>query len=745
MPSAVNSAYGQALNFMPQGKQGFTSQFGSIGQGNFTAPTDNTMGELSNNLEKLRVALGDQSLAQEKYMNEKGLRDAQNMINSATPEDIKKMNVIDYAQRAGLADSASNPYFKAYSEKLRGNFLSSMMKQEYDAKYEMSPAKSADEERARYEDFAAKWKDSVNSADGTPANTQAFDVGYNEAKLVDSKNLVDAWQKKEYETQTTTLMASTQSKLAGLITNSVELLKTPGAMTTAAQNILNEPRLMGLPMSARVQLVDNWSQEMIKTGHMDAGRTEQMMNSLTLAANPDGTTVKAADVVDMQQLRTEAVGWRRQFLTKDLTDWADKYVKNKDFAGAQKDVEQMMKDNPDEAPMYGAQLNNIEGRIQAIKNKEEAARQAALNKAAKAFDGDTTLRNNFKAWMEGSIRAGNAVTGVLSKVPEETKSNVFWESLDYYMTAGDMSPTTRMKYVSNCLAYPGFADYRSKISDRYMTDIRNITVNDDGSPAASDTAKMLVSMRIADPQNFAASFGSQLDGSVSTISGLADNHNGDVGAALQDYAKYNSLDKDQKESFQSDIQETMKSSWYNMEGFHSLGGGQTSTVRYDNDTDTTARLKDQATVYMAGGASAAEALQMAGSQLMKSHAYYHGAIIPMGAFNNMQTPDDEAYAKAALDRNVYNFANDAGVGAADVDVRYDSRQQVFFISGGGQQTTVSVQRIRDGGYDIYAEDANNGGEGNNTQMTAEDVNASRATGGAAYSKEPNWKAVTPYN
>lgn len=698
--------------------------------------------ELAQNIGKLGAALDQYGIAKEQYQNKTGAEDAQRMINSMSPDDIKKLNVIDAAQQQGFADSMSNPYFHAYAEKLRGQFLSGQMDREYTEKYQDVPAKSASDEQERYSEFSTKWKNDVMASSGAPANSEAFDTGFNEASLINSKSKADQWEKQDYQNKVATTMASTQSKFGSLIANSQELLQTPGAMTQAAQNILNEPRLMGLPVSQRVQMVDNWTKQLVQTGHIDENRLEQMLGSLTVSTNPDGSQVKASDVVNVQSLRTEAMNYRKQFMTKEKYQWMQGFIDKKDKIGAMEAVQNM---SPEQAQEYAPMISHV---ISGVDQKVAAEQRAAAKAAAarlKVTQADVNIRGMLKAWVNGDTVSAGKMLPDLGKVPEDVKNSLFMESIGYAMDTSnqsDMSPQTRMQYINKIMEFPAFEKYRKALQGTYETDIRNIQLADDGSPVASGTAQMLIAMRQASPQNFAATFGDNLDSSVGTITTLIANHGGDLNSGLQDFAKYNSMDTDTRKDFAQQIKDQMNISGYTIAGMHSLGGGDTATISTMENSEMFDRVQEQALVYMAGGATPYEALNMAGRQVTEGYAYYHGAAVPKGVVNNVGTPDDEYYIQQALDRNVYNVASDAGIPATDVNVRYDNRNQTFYFSGGGQAATVSLGRLRDGAYDIYADDANNGRESGDTELSLDQANAGRGYTPAIFNDPVNTQGAT---
>lgn len=714
MASKVEAAVAQAQNFTPQPVSSSIQAPSGVSVGSLTAGnTGQPDSELAGNLQKLSQVLGDYTLSHEHYMDEKGLNEAQTMIKGSNTADLKKLDVIDMAQTQGMLHASDNPYFQAYANNMRGSFLAGAMKQDYDKQYEFAPANSADEERQRWQDFQQKWK--ADNVDGEV--TEAFDKGYNDTNLANEKLLVDGWQQKNFQNQTAIVMAGTQSKLGAIIANAQQLVKTPNALTNAINSAMAEPRLMGLPMANRMQLIDNALQQAVKTGHMTKEVMDRMVPNIQLGYDEMGNKVTAADVVNQQTLNSEASAWRSQFLTKEKTDFVSNFIKTKNLAGAQAAIEGFRKTDPEKAAEFAPLVPQIDSGIKAVLAKEERERLAALKAQTKYTQNEISMRSQVKAWINGDLGSSQQVLNSLAGVPEAQKNAFFMESYNYYVNS-DMSASAKMQYINKLATCPGFDTYRKNMSSQMESAMRNVRPGNTDSA----TAMQLLEMRRADPANFAAVYGNTVDTQVGALNQLIQLKGSDD-AGLEAFGAYNELDEGTKNQYKETVRSTLNSSQFTLDGVPSLGGGQgAGPIRYDSSPTIISKIELGASVLMAtGNVSAQDAVIRAAGQLVESHAYYHGGLIPRGAYANMGTSDNEGYFQKALDAKCYQYADAylGGTGNADkVDCKYDDESQTFiFTDDTGQDTMrVSLSDLRDSakGYEGSAPTS-----GNNTEINAD--------------------------
>ena len=726
MPNDISNAIGTARQFMPQPDGAYQGRYAGVQVSQAHASDDNFT-ELANNMSKLDAVLQGYAVEHEKRQNELGLDAATRMINSESPDDIRKLNVIDAAQQYGYADNVNNPYFKSYVAQLRGGFLATRMKQEYDEKFSMTPPKSLDEQDKRYSEFSQKWKDAFEDTAGAPVNREAFNKGFQETNLVNAASLANAFVKKEHEDDVSVLLASTQSKLGNIIKNSPELFKNDGALLTAAQTVFNEPRLMGLPSAMRQKLLDDWTQEYVRSGHLYAkGNYDaftKMLDGLVVQTNMDGTSTKASELLDLQTLSTQNAMFNRQFLNQEVLDFRNKYIKSGDIKGAMQYVDEKWKADPDRANAFASQIDGMNAQIDADKRRKQTERVASANSMSKNNMQVATLKHHLAAWLNGSEVVDGSITASLSGVPDDVKNSVMLEQLQYVLNPNnepDMSGATRAQYVAKTMSFPPFSHLRNSVIANYTQSIHNLVPNGDRSIPQSDNAKRLVSMYNAAPQLFADAWGNELASSVGAISSLA-NSRGDIDAGIADFAVYNALDDETKSKNKAAVEHNLAG--YTIEGMQNLDGTSYTPLVSSNSQFAEA-LSIQAQVYMAfNNGDAVASINRAAENMKSNYVYYHGAFIPKGAYAGNTQSDSEAYFfEKGMERAIYNQKENVSDAEAEAtQVRYDSIAQKFYIG----DSIVSLSTIRKYAKEAYDKATEDDNKTNDDSGTLDDYNKQR--------------------
>lgn len=721
MPSDISNALGTERQFTPQPDGAYQGRYAGLQVGASSVREDNFT-DLANSMSQLDEALQGYFVSKEKRDNELGLELATRMVNSETPEDIKRLNVIDAAQQYGYLDSVDNKYFKAYAAQLRGGFLASRMKQDYDEKYAMSPAKSIDDEHQRYEEFSRSWKDNFQNTYGTPINTVAFEKGYNETNLVNANNLANEFMKKEHEEDISVLMASTKSKLGDLLKNSSALLKTNGAFTTAAQSVFNDVRLMGLPAAYRIKLVDDWTQEAIRSGHFSGKgamtRFEQMLDSVTLQTDVDGTRTRLSDVLDMQTLRTQKAELDKGFLTQDKLDWVAKFRKAKDLKGAFADIERMKNEEPDKWQEFASLVPQLKSYIDQDERDAKRAKLAQAKTLGKTIANTSRFKHAMGAWKLGHEVSDGEIAACATGIDDAQLQSLFLEEINYTLKDNsdpDLTPAGRAQLLHKVLTFPPCNKLRKGFMDTYVSNLHSLVPQGDGSVPQSDTAKTLVAMYKAAPQTFTDACGGEITSLVSSISALSDSHGGDIDEGIKSFAVYNSLDENTKSTYRSGAERALFGS--TIEGMHRLGGGTSNPVISNNPQLYEAGLL-QTTVMMAGNnGNPTDAAGTTLNHLRDNYTEYQGTVFPKGCYSNIGCADqDEQFFYTAMNDYVADYAASHNMREEEVDVRYDSRTQMFFF-GDRDVSLYNVRLQAKRFYNKAVEDAKNAQPQNDSGTT----------------------------
>lgn len=696
MPTDISNAVGTARQFTPQPDRTYQGRYEGVGVANGAAPAITDFTTLANNLVRLDSAFQNYRVGHERYLMETGIAKSQQMINSMTPEDIEKLNVLDAAQQFGMVDVKDNPYFSANADKIRGEFLSTKMRQEYDDKYAFDPAKSADEEQARFADFASEWKNNLIHDNTAPENMYAFDMGYNGTNLMSANQLAEKFYKKKYEDNVKVTLSSTKSKLGAVITNSVQLLENDGLMTENVQSIMNETRLMGLPVSYREKLWNDFAMELIQTGHLDADRLEQMSNSVVLASDDNGEPLYASDFMDMQTYKTAALHFNMQFLTQKRQDRIKQYGDKKNLKGYTAKIEELRKTNPEEAIEWEADLPAVrqlqENKIREENAVKQAKLKASLDSQKAAFkdkQAETTINGALDVWIQGGDMYNGMPISSYTFDDSLLYSKVM-NNLQYYML-GD-NGNAKFQYISRLMSLPQVSKMRNSIVANLTNTLDNVVPSKDGGVVTSETSRQLLNFFQANSNSCEHIYGAEVGKRAKMLKNLVDVNGGDFDAGLQMFATFNAADSDAKAGYKQQATDVIARTGYTAECVPHLGGG-TDTVRIWGNPNMEQAVEDTVTALMCQGYSAESALNKAGAIIQRDFVTYHWGQFPKGCMSDLGTSSDEGYFKDALDFVMYDVSDGF---ASNTTMEYDRTAQMFYFvdTNTNKSTSISLAEIR---------------------------------------------------
>lgn len=746
MPTDISNAVGTARQFTPQPDGVYQGRYQGLGVSQASAVQSHTV-DLADSMAKLSDALQSYTVSHEKYLNATGEIEATDMINGMSEGAIEKLNVIDAAQLEGYADSVANPYFNAYAEKLRGTFLSSRAKQDYDAKYAMEPAKSAEEELKRYSNFMQDWKNN-NLAEAGTRNQLAFDKGFYENSLVNMGNLASTWNKKKNEEDVVVTMANMQSELGDVIKDSVNLLKENGAMTKKVQAIFNEGRLMGLPPQYRQKLLDDFTQEIIKTGHIPENKLSQMLDNVVVQTSMDGSTLKASDLLDMQTLKTAASQYNRQFMTQQKYEFIQKYRKmgKGGYIAAIKEIDKMRGEDPEKAQEYNGLLGTIKSEIEQDEAKKMAALRRTMGVTGGKGSGSSSTGNGngglkdpavigavIDTWAGGgTMHKGVAINSY--KFNTDAMYPVVWQKLNEYALDGNTDAFFRlmdMKQLSDLKSSFG-ADLASKLATIKPSDDGGVNIGGD------DTMMALVKMITTNPNNVEHSFGADVAKQARILKSLVD-LSGDFDSGLRMFANYNNADPDVVSNNRDLVEAQING--YTVEGVQHLDSRHNAmsydTVSFDSNMNADLRdaMSDLATALTTSGMTPYDAVNKAGSIISDNFTTYHWGAFPKACYNNMGTEDDAGWFSHGLDQLCYAAAGD-GNSAEGVHISYNRTTQMFYASdwNNGGTAEMSLSQVREIGINDYndaikymADHPQERSSGDNYNASADEINETRAS------------------
>ena len=708
MPTNTSNALGTARQFMPQPESTYQPRVGNVAATQASTPQGISSDSLlAVNLNKLDVAFSTFTSDEDKRQNEIYSKKADDLLAGKTPKDLATLSVVDMAQQAGLGDMSHNPYFLARADRIKGEMLSTRVKQDYDDKFGLTPAASVDEEQARYQKYTSDWKaDNLKSKNW---NQQAFDEGFTKNQQVNEVSLANTYVKQKVDESAKIVYANTQANLAHLTEQAPTPLKTNGEFTKQLQTTVNDPRLMGLDPNLRLKLVDDFMNRLVKTGTIGYERIKQMADSVTVQTNRDGTTQKLSDVVDTMGLKEQAANYQMKTYTKERDDRIKKYSTDKDMTRYFADAALIT--DPIERNTF---LNDAEGikRGQAVEAARIKAETNERNKASmKAYQSTASkiyTDANYTAYMNGvtSDSYGNNVGSILvpkgdgtfmAPTAKDLQDKFNNESL--YIIQSDMSDETKASMYMKMASYPPFNDAKKAMVQQFSASLRDLSdptklEDANGNTYVPENVTFLSKIRHADPANFLGIFGQDIDQQVARLNYYTDVNGGDLASGAKMYAMEASTADDVKEGYKYTVRQALAGS--TISGIHQLGGGESDNADLYLSTsgEAQAYTETQALGYMCGGMSYQNAAAQALNDVQKGFSYYHGALMPRGIFNAIGTNDNEGFARQAIYSYMGDFAEKSGgVDTDDITMRYNADNQSFTFVANGQFRTVPLSAV----------------------------------------------------
>lgn len=732
MPTDISNALGTQRQFTPQPDRQYQGNYQGINPVRAVAVDTSRAQTLAANLERLNAAFQSHAVSHEKWANDTAEIKAQRITAGMTPEEIRTMNTIDAAQQAGIVDPTANRYFKAHVEKLRGQQLAVRVKQEYDAQYAMKPARSMQEEQQRYYDFVSDWKNANLTGDNAPVNFTAFNIGFNESQAMNAIKLADSWNKKKYDEDIVITMANMQSELGEIIQMSPELLKVNGAMTGAVQEIFNEGRLMGLPPQYRMKLLDDFATQLVRTGHIDSTRLEQMLDNITVQSSLDGTTTKASDLLDMQTYKTYAAEFRQQYMDKWRYDKINGFI-NKGEAGLTEYfqyLEDTKNNDPDSLPLVAAMYQPIVSGIkqkEAERKAEARARLASMKEANKEqMKADNTL-GAINTWLNRGTKYNGRTISSLS-IDKDLLNQIATPMLYQFMQEGNFEKVNRL------MQMPQMNALRSDISADLSYKLDAIRPDANGTASVDSSILSLMQFTINNSNSVESLFGGEIANKAGILKSLFDMHNGDMDLTIRDFATYNSASATDKQGYNQQVRALIASTNYQAGGVLHLSEDDnfdTTTVNIWSNPDLETAVSDLATVFCIQGLSPYDALNKAGAIVSNNFIAYHDGVFPKGCASGScygaSEEKNQIYFRRALAQYVLENSPDDG---ANVSMRYDRNSQTFYFTNDNTEFSsfVPLGKVRQTASDLWTAGLNSLAEqeGNSYSQEVDEINAGRA-------------------
>lgn len=709
MAKRIASAVGTEMQFMPQPDATYQERLTEVQGVRGTNPSSSSASMFASAANNLNSSWLSFITDREKRMNEEGLTEANRLIASTTEEDRQKLNTLDMALTYGYGNNLDNPYFIAYSDKLRGQALGDSAKLAYTEEFGDSPARTPDEEVKRYDSFVQKYRQRFIDK-GLINNNVSFEQGFNDKNIENQQTLMSNHVQRDIEDRIAETFNNIKSELGALVYNAPTMSREEQVQKLT--EIFNQSRLMGLNPSQRQTLVDNFCKEIITTGTIKDFKNFKatILDQIPVQTRLDGTTQTMGDLVDTMELDTLNLAYRKAHMEKSKMDFLKKYGKDKDMNRVYTDAIKMTNSGNRDDRDQGELLTGMFGPIESLQNQHKAA-QARMAKvgakgvttAAKSQASTASAMENIRAFMEDDNPVKDGYGSSIGKplvggkaVDSGTILSAF-QDYENQIINSDADEDTKAQKLMKLYTYSGVSNVKNQLVNSVLQTINSATADSVEANGVPDSIIYLVKARNINHGQFAGAFGSKVDAAIGAIvnfshaSGEEDADN----ALVRGYANYcriKDTSEQDKQNYMAQIKGIAAGGWSigGMDSWNSEGS-TAPDISWDNP-QISETVKDRALMYNLAYHDPQAALDAACNDVRDSYAYYHGAVFPKNCFNSGLSPDTErAFAKQSLDALCYQFADNWGVSADDINVSYDEASNTwsFSESANGNYTQLS--------------------------------------------------------
>ena len=706
----------QAFNGRPQ-------QVQSTYQRNITPPsTERAKGGVSSgyalarSLGILGDAIAAEGVAGEKRKEKIGIAAADEIISGQTPENLQKLSAVEMLQNYGHFDQKDNPYAIATIEKMRGKYFGAKTKDEYTEyrKEQKQQPKTPDEEIRQYSKFV---QDKFTGLQNVSSDSTAFHRGFFDSDLANQLDVAKTRQGEIADERKTLVAGSVAASLG-------EIGMKAGGMTSEDlvknwNTVFADARLVGSTIPERIKFAREGLKTLVtQTG--DVKKLDEIANNVIIGVDRDGKPQKLGSVVDLADYRVAASQRQGHMFGERIQQSLGKLLGGtQDQANMQFKIWE--KTDPD---FFNVMVPYADNTYNTLKKREEKVKMQALNDETKRYvdqAGIAIIDQQFKAYTAGARvdAQGNRLAtspGDLPKIKytqynldgstvekEQLPSEKHISSyIDYQVQQlkADKSKTSEQRgaLLMQLLASPIAEKHAATLAMIFSNEMDAVTVDKLDKDSAGKTRlsgnlqDALVWYR-TDPEKFYQIFKEDATRKVEAIQTLED-ATGDIKEAVGLCA--NGRDKMKDKDFTRQVYTNISKALLGktIEGFMDLTGNVVSVKSSLGDNSAlTYRVRSLATQLTYAGIPFDTAVTAATVAARKTQRIWRDTVIPVDAFNGINSSDRAKVGGEVLDYYLKQFTQDTGVNEQHVVTSFNSDRGVFTLSGGGGFVTYNLNDI----------------------------------------------------
>lgn len=695
MANPVSGAIGTQRQFMQQPQRIYQKNLVGVNvSAGISQRQDNDAALLAQSLGVLGENVWNEEVAHEKRKEELGRAEADRMFAVTSAEDKHKLSALDILGRNDKFDLVDNPYAVARVDELRGQYLSTEYKNQYET--EVLPneplAKTSQENAARFESFMADRMEE----DGVTANNQtAFNKGFYGSRPMDLLEQDAKYRKRRQADFEAQRDASLLSKADTIVSNAIGVDNETFA--AQMQQFQEDSMLTGVPISSRIKIYQAVGEKLATNGN-----PEQMSawGETVAFFDNQGNEVRIKDVLPMEELKIMA--------NKANVNMFEK--KTRDFMATLEELpssayfdtfDNLKTSDPD---FYKVIAPRFESLYKAKKKQEDKE----LKEAIKAQDAvyrsaaaQSALDSKYTAMMAGKDidMAGNFTSDnkftYLGKAATISEGEVVaWGQQQFNNNIQNYGVVEGSQRNLKLLAWDVMNPYTKQLEREMQRAFVNLspsslTQKEDGSLELPSSLAKSINLYNLAPDVFSGLFSESVTQNMRTLSTLVDTNGlqegvkkfNDIRTVLADDATKQVIEKQVKDGME------MASGVPDIPVL--AGNGDTDTLDFSY-VGNMAVASVYRTEYMAGVASGIpdnEARAQAQKAVADTFFNYKGYALPKYFIKNIRSSAQENVSHAFLNKVCSDLA--AGGDVDDVSILYNPTSRKLKLSYQGKSVEYS--------------------------------------------------------
>lgn len=653
-PNAVGSAIGTQQQFAAQPKATYQKRLitPSAGTG-VSISADNGAMMLAQSLGVIGEGIMAESVAMDKRQKMIGEAEASRIFASASDDDKKKIQTLDLLGRSSDFELADNPYAVARIDELRGQYLNTAFKNEYENSVLPNEqlAENSQANIKKYEEFMEQRKNETNL---TIHNNLAFNKGFYGNRPMDVLQQDASYRKKkqeQLETERNTMLAS---KADNICANSYG--KPADELAKELQELQNDEALTNMPLDQRIKILSSMGKVLADNG--DPSQIEAWGKTVAYTSRETGKPVLIKDIVPFESYKQMAFNQNvhlNEVETHNFLQKVDKMPSNAIY-------DEWLNLKANKPQMAKALASKIPSIIKRRKAEEEAEAQRMLKQqlAVQTMQRNKSmLSSQFSAFVAGNNQDiyGHDIN---SKVGADGKSFSEGELYAFYnekiaqwnaevqagrMTVEDLA-SNKLNLFNWKLMTP-YKETRKQLNERLLSSLNldALRTDADGNMQLPEDLQGMLTMYKLDKSKFSLVFGTKQATELSLLSDFTEIYGVEKGVTA--FAEYNQNKKNPQyaEQVKYNVDESFRNNTVELT-IPSLTG---EDVTIPPKGEMFQRYYNIVSSLMLAGRDESEAMTEAQSKLAETYRAYNNVLIPKAFFYSINSENQTAASQAFLD------------------------------------------------------------------------------------------------